>query len=116
LLSIEPPELCQDLINWRARWNDDGREIKPSELHFKKKTGGETKEAYASEKRREQDYETASRIIDVTIQVIVELGRRIDKEIWKTVPGVIVWTAFVMGVSHTSCSLRERATFIMSNA
>jgi hypothetical protein len=99
LLCIEPPELRQDLINWRARWNDDGREIQPSELQFKKNTGGETKEAYASEKRHEQDYETASRIIDVTIQVIVELGRRIDKEIWKTVPGVIVWTAFVMDVS-----------------
>jgi hypothetical protein len=45
LFSIEPQELHQDLINWWARWNHDGREIKPSELQFKKNTSGGTKEA-----------------------------------------------------------------------
>jgi hypothetical protein len=45
LFSIEPQKLRQDLINWRARWNHDGREIKPSELQFKKNTSGGTKEA-----------------------------------------------------------------------
>jgi hypothetical protein len=40
LLNIEPPELRQDLVNWRARWNNDGRAIEPRRIAVPKEQFG----------------------------------------------------------------------------